>query len=362
MKLTKNQKKLLKTIENPKQREQQRIQFKLQNKFDTFFEQHPDNGVIFTFKEGFTDFEKGIETVINKIPQRFRYPKFKGKIVWEEDQNSLTKEKLFDLTNPSMFFTTIDKINMEREVKEKLFDLNSPENSKVPKYSQKLHDLGYRPIENKKTITTESYSDLHNLNYCPQKNENSIPNEFCVKITEENKEVLDKLFFEKHTVRWGLRVSDFLHSNNKYSFLYSCNKPPNKTENVKIVSTEEFLRYIGKEELIEKPKAKFSKYPELTSGKIIMVNGENYLVRGVGLVLNSVVSVSLEKTDSSKTVEPKPLDFDLPKKENPIQDIECLSINEVIYSGVLMLDSPLCKNLKNYLIDIVGKKTNPLNL
>lgn len=296
MGLKNKQKKFLKTIENPKQREQQRIQFKLQNKFD-----EKSDYLIFTdgvckvpntkFNQWYLNKKIEAEEKFNQLCDG-HIPKGDS---LEEEQNSLTKEEIFDLTNPSMFFPEIiDKIKMRRKEQE---------------------------------IISKS-------------NVNSIPPEFCVKITEENKDVLQEIWsnFHKNIVR-NLNVGSFLFSNSLFTFCFQSNEEFKKS---KIVSTEEFLIYIGKEELIKD----YQFFKECTN--ISKMYSPKLLEKLVEF--------------SEKARKQKPLEFDLPKKENPIQDIECLSINDVLKSSVLIVESPLCKNLKNYLIDIVEKKTNPLNL
>ena len=212
-------------------------------------------------------------------------------------------------------------------------------------------------------------------------NNSEVPKEFCVEITEENKEVLDKvhnvknsqpLFFSKTTP-----LKYVLFKNKKISILHVYNNiKDSEFSNVKIVSTEEFLRYIGKEELIGKSVSEKTHKQNMLEKEIneyfnLMIeeinNGNDYspLLQLIEICCKKLLHLSnpvLAVGKINETTDAKPLDFDLPKKENPIQNIECLSINDIIDSGVLIVESPLCQNLKKYLIELVEKKTNPFGL
>jgi hypothetical protein len=88
--------------------------------------------------------------------------------------------------------------------------------------------------------------------------------DFCVKITDENREVLEKVSqkIRNKTCKLG---DGFLQSNSlatyvcvsKTSKLYEDKRPS------KIVTTDEFLKYIGREDLIERKSVKISELKEL---------------------------------------------------------------------------------------------------
>lgn len=85
-----------------------------------------------------------------------------------------------------------------------------------------------------------------------------LPTDFCVEITQSNKEVLEKLwnqFFNKVGVSF---CEGYLHSNSLCDFF----DISLSSRNLPIVTTDEFLKYIGREDLIERKSVKIS---DLTS-------------------------------------------------------------------------------------------------
>lgn len=335
------------------------------------------------------------------------------------EENSLTKESLRDITEPK----AESLINKEAPKGKNILseDLLFSENKKLDisievfiKDCEKwlLHDLDFGTcigIKNRcvsfkqfelaskfrdKEIQILSKFDEEKLNSFLQQgfidlntmiqvkkmsktNNSEVPKEFCVEITEENKEVLELIFREKYkSNNWSLRVKDFLHSDIKFDSLYSSNKAPDNNVNIEIVLTEEFLRYIGKEELIGKSVSEKTHKQNMLEKEIneyfnLMIdevnNGNDYspLLQLIEICCKKLLHLSnpvLAVGKINETTDAKPLDFDLPKKENPIQNIECLSINDIIDSGVLIVESPLYQNLKKYLIELVEKKTNPFGL
>jgi len=383
MKLTKSQRKFLKTIENPKDKKHQKQQFKLQNKFDKFglVEEiifidgifKTDNPELIAFlnecptvgKVGESNATKStwFEEISKESENKFM-EQMKIFCPANFEENSLTKETLRDLTEPKA--EQIEEESLPDFIKKcehrLLQDLDH--GTCVYMYEKCLRrqqyvlasKFGLKQIEilskfddeKLKSFLQQGFINLLTMLKAKRlklqnttKNDNQdVTTEFCVEITEENKEVLQKIFSDYHKGRASNLVSGrLLHSNSLFTQCFESNS---LAKNLPVVSTEEFFRYIGKEELIKD----YQFFKECTN------ISKMYSPK----LLEELVEFS------EKACKQKPLEFDLPKKENPIQDIECLSINEVIYSGVLMLDSPLCKNLKNYLIDIVGKKTNPLNL
>lgn len=96
-----------------------------------------------------------------------------------------------------------------------------------------------------------------------------------------------------------------------------------------IMFKEEFLRCIGKEDLIPKENNhKFIDYGEFK---------------------NTI-------PDFKHNFNQKPLEFDLLTNKDIINYIECLSIQDIIDSRVLIESSPLCQNLKNHLSELVSKR------
>jgi len=132
------------------------------------------------------------------------------------NDNSLTKETLESLTNPDL----IEK-------------------------KKSLEDSIEQHIEEQEILKlSESYKG---------------PMEFCVEITYDNKEVLEKIWKDFHNDRVGYLDNNFLHSNSLHTYCYSSNVSEDNSKPIQVVSTEEFLRYIGKEELIDNGE-KFEMY------------------------------------------------------------------------------------------------------
>jgi len=76
------------------------------------------------------------------------------------------------------------------------------------------------------------------------------PTEFCVKVTDENRDVLTKVwneFYKGHTITLFEGIG-YMHSNSIFTFI----DPHSSAKTSKIVTTEEFLKYIGREDLIER--------------------------------------------------------------------------------------------------------------
>ena len=402
MSLSKRQKDFLKTIENPKDKKYQKQQFKLQNKFYKF-------GLVeeIIFIDGiFKTDNPELIAFFNECP-----------MVGKVEENSLTKESLRDITEPK----AESLINKEAPKGKNILseDLLFSENKKLDisievfiKDCEKwlLHDLDFGTcigIKNRcvsfkqfelaskfrdKEIQILSKFDEEKLNSFLQQgfidlntmvqvkklsksNNSDIPKEFCVEITEENKGVLQKISCIPKLDR-----GFYLRSNsdgNSYEQVHTnLRRNSSDYELYREVSTEEFLRYIGKEELIGKSVSEKTHKQNMLEKEIneyfnLMIdevnNGNDYspLLQLIEICCKKLLHLSnpvLAVGKINETTDAKPLDFDLPKKENPIQNIECLSINDIIDSGVLIVESPLCQKQKDYLVDLVNYKTNPLNL
>jgi len=83
------------------------------------------------------------------------------------------------------------------------------------------------------------------------------PMYFCVKITDENQKTLDILFSKFNSVSYPPLIGNYLHTNSLFTFCeestsYMYNQNPSP-----IVTTSEFLKYIGREDLIERKSITF---------------------------------------------------------------------------------------------------------
>lgn len=352
MPLSRSQKDFLKTIKNPKDRKYQKQQFKLQNKFDKF-----GLGEEIIFIDGiFKTDNPELIAFFNECP-----------MVGKSEENSLTKESLRDITEPKtrnelysipVLYTfedlTLKEINVA--IYDSLFSGNSIDLSFYELFK----------IRKEKLIAHEKEEILR------KSNNQDIPKEFCVEITEENKEVLELIFREKYkSNNWSLRVKDFLHSDIKFDSLYSSNKAPDNNVNIEIVLTEEFLRYIGKEELIGKSVSEKTHKQNMLKKEIneyfnLMIeevnNGNDYspLLQLIEICCKKLLHLSnpvLAVGKINETTDAKPLDFDLPKKED-IDNIECLSLNDIMQIWITT-DNRLALGKFRKLVE---QKTNPLGL
>lgn len=89
-------------------------------------------------------------------------------------------------------------------------------------------------------------------------NEPQPPMEFCVEVTDENRDVLQSVWNNFHKTE-GYLGNTYLCSNSLFTHCFSSNNrrrndvydEKNPNYHLPIVTTEEFLKYIGREDLIE---------------------------------------------------------------------------------------------------------------
>ena len=79
-------------------------------------------------------------------------------------------------------------------------------------------------------------------------NEPQPPMEFCVEITDENRLILERIWCEINKEKQISFLGKYIISNSLLTHFYSCKSH----KNLPIVTTGEFLKYIGKEDLIER--------------------------------------------------------------------------------------------------------------
>lgn len=394
MSLSKKQKDFLKTIKDKKTRKHQKQQFKLQNKFDK-------NLIDIVFVDG--EFKTDNPNMIYFFEQAYFVTKKDNaeKYVWHEHnigesfekmKNSLTEETLRDLTEPKEESLSDFLEKCERSLLQNLdhgtcMDMykNCVRRQQYVLASQfklkQIEILSKFDDEKLNSFLQQGFIDMQTLvkaktlrsqNIVKTDNQD-IPKEFCVEITEENRDVLASLSLYAKTTFNSIKkfdIGNFFISNTLFGFLIINDETYLDLlgigrKEIPIVSINDFFKYINKEDFLLSFNNDFKSFKLIkeypNSPKINTIHISTHrLYRGDEYYVE--YPEFWKELDSAKTKEPKPLEFDLPKKENPIQDIECLSINDIIYSGVLILESPLCQNLKNHLIDIVEKKTNPLNL
>lgn len=86
-----------------------------------------------------------------------------------------------------------------------------------------------------------------------QKSQNQeIPMLFCVKVDEENIKTLRKIQSDFHDIYSEIDIDDYLHMNSLKTFCYGRNVATDFKKQIIEVDTNTFLKYIGKEDLIEK--------------------------------------------------------------------------------------------------------------
>lgn len=74
------------------------------------------------------------------------------------------------------------------------------------------------------------------------------PTEFCVKITDENKGILETAYYEFNTVTNVSFRAKYLHANSIDTYMFTSDL----IQGSLLVTTEQFLKYIGREDLVEK--------------------------------------------------------------------------------------------------------------
>lgn len=317
LKLSILQKEFLKGIPNKKARQEQKIQFKLQNsyngnvvfingKFETdleklahFMNGHPIMDIM--FKEDFEEINgKGktwYETSAKEVEEKWN-KKVINVILSSEP--TLTKEVLNDLTNPKIEITRNDYLT--------LFEMSLLSDLTLREVNCCISELAFNTrieaeekdkLWNKFKGIKEKLVNPEKQDIIEKSNNNDIPMEFCVEITKENVACLTFIWATFHKDTFGiLKPGSFLHSNSLFTYCIQSNVPTNN-KIVYIVSTEEFLRYIGKEDLTPKENNhKFIDYGEFKN----------------------------EIPDFKHNFNQKPLEFDLPKKEDKV----CLFIDEII--------------------------------
>lgn len=197
-KITKKQKMFLKTIKNEVFRQNQKQQFILQNRFDEFFSNVEDCCVTPPANN------------LNKFTKTLSSLPFFLKPIGDNKENSLSKKSLRGLTEPKIIetpdapnplFCTLDEMG--------LF---------------KSNDNDYNNHWN--NIAAKKISD--------------VPKEFCVEITGDNFKVLSVVISETHSVNFHMPIGSYLNNDITVT----------KIGIVSVVSTEDFLTYIGKSDMI----------------------------------------------------------------------------------------------------------------
>jgi len=169
--------------------------------------------------------------------------------------------------NQKHFLKTIKDKKIRKEVKKefkkkitfyhtrwKFLDEVEPivfENGKLETDNPKIQEfLSQHPMCEKNKLTDEFISPEKAIEILSEKK----PKEFCVEITEENRKILDIASIKRNSAGNRLIVGQFLVCNNEEFLLsdFRC---------CKLVTTQEFLKLIGREDLI---KSKTVKLSELT--------------------------------------------------------------------------------------------------
>lgn len=314
-KLSKNQKELLKNIENDKSRETQKQQFKLQNKFDrkTRMEQKRLSSIQNEFDIEFNKhITSGVGSWVNvPIPKGTTWhepinmtklwkekclemdkiidkSELKEKPTWYSDSTKEQQVKMqkdldryLNFPNfPNNCESKLDTIQLgdRKETVSEKIDIPFPKNvSFIEKLIPLVDDYNISQLKNeKKSLTKEELRDLtepkvvetaqvkqesiakkviaERLESTKPKETTDAPKEFCVEITKDNRLVLVKLYNSKNNDdKNSLTIGFFLISDVAYSHLsYKSSINRNLEFDRYIpVSTEEFLKNIGREYLIQ---------------------------------------------------------------------------------------------------------------
>lgn len=231
--LTKAQRKILKNIPNKKSRSEQKTQFKLQNAHD--------REIVFVNGKFKTDSKKLQKFLNNR--------QFFGEGVGDETSTIVQ----LDLTD---FNKKIDEIESKGLFDKKIIN-------KVNKKYFNLTEFLQKTLKNLPDFLKENPSNFvvfKNGIYEKKITETTdAPKEFCVEITKENKEVLQRLKNIYHKIASDFPITPrgkFLVSNSLFSYFFYTEENYIEIEGfgkkeLPIVSTEEFLTYIGREDLIK---------------------------------------------------------------------------------------------------------------
>lgn len=223
-KLSKKQKEFLENIPNKKERKNQKIQFKLQNKFDKFgsFEQivftdgifKTDNPELIEFFQNCPMVKISENSLTKESLRDLTEPKFENGFIYKKELYKFNEEDFHKLlkTNPSLsdfyvFRDVCSNFNNEefaKKFQDKIIELSVLGKVEKPPLGLKpkcIHDEErlievkeaiQRYIDKCKLIPSEWIEEKYQLekSIISRKSANqNIPKEFCVEITEENKVV-----------------------------------------------------------------------------------------------------------------------------------------------------------------------------
>lgn len=180
-------------------------------------------------------------------------------------------------------------------------------------------------------------------------NEPQPPMEFCVEVTDENKSVLDKLWnqFWK-TFEVGL-CKGYLHSNSLCAFL----DLSLSSRDFPIVTTDEFLKYIGREDLIERKSVKISELPSKQfEFEKVEFNTKNYNPEEIELSKHNIEQREVSEQGSEL------LKFDMLKDDKDIF-MEIYNLGKKDEKEINKTAPNYKKRRENYLLDkFVAKYCN----
>lgn len=280
MKLTKNQKHFLKTIKDKKIRKYQKQQFKLQNEFENrqIIKQFPFSIVDISFKEGFEKVNcKGFYWYKHSTKEaEEKFNELAKKYIPEENESTqkisceiksdeiLSREKPKGIElNKEFLQETLDKsedLKLCQDLKNICVKFQDYEYAS--KFRQKVWDILdtlskeklYELVRNGTILMSDFINSEKRKSDKLVEPKTEFTKEFCVEITEENRKILDIASIKRNSAGNRLIVGQFLVCNNEEFLLsdFRC---------CKLVTTQEFLKLIGREDLI---KSKTVKLSELT--------------------------------------------------------------------------------------------------
>lgn len=118
-----------------------------------------------------------------------------------------------------------------------------------------------------------------------------LPADFCIKITNENREILQKIWSDlnkNEVIIENSAIGRYLHTNSLFTYLDLKNRAY-----LPIVTTDEFLKYIGREDLIEKESVEIRvKYIDESNRKT------NYNTEEIELVKHNIEQRKLSEQGS----------------------------------------------------------------
>ncbi len=176
----------------------------------------------------------------------------------------ISREVLLDMVKcgeidaTTLFKVESEKLKLDLELKKEI-DLLFPKPEGERINLEKLVKTAQVEQSEKNIKWSPNELDKEDLQKSSDMKTTDTPKEFCVEITKDNQEVLLKVQIFKCPENPYLFERKYMFTNSLFTKLWYADLIIGKA---KVVSTEEFLTYIGKEDLIERKGTKISDLPQ----------------------------------------------------------------------------------------------------